>query len=70
MYSTTILAEENAKLYAASQRRRHKRDQRRQYIASARALQHHQRVVTVTFKDTRGLHVHKDRLETCKTLFY
>jgi hypothetical protein len=70
VYSTTILAEENTKLWAASQRQRRKRDQRRQYIASARALQHHQCVVTVTFKDTRGLQVDQDTLGTCKKPFY
>ena len=39
MQSATILAEENKKLRAASQRQQRKQDQRRQYIARGGALQ-------------------------------
>jgi hypothetical protein len=39
MQSATILAEENVKLRASSQRQRQKRQQRRQYIAQGGVLQ-------------------------------
>jgi hypothetical protein len=39
MQSATILAEENTKLRATSQRQRQKRQQRRQYIAQGGVLQ-------------------------------
>jgi hypothetical protein len=56
MQSATILAEENVKLRALSQRQRRKRQQRRQYIAQGGVLQAQEGQALVTEAE-RGVHV-------------
>jgi hypothetical protein len=56
MQSATILAEENVKLRASSQRQRRKRQQRRQYIAQGGVLQAQEGHALVTEAE-RGVHV-------------
>jgi hypothetical protein len=55
MQSATILAEENIKLRASSQRQRRKRQQRRQYIAYGSVLQAQEGQERVTEAE-RGVH--------------
>jgi hypothetical protein len=56
MQSATILAEENVKLRASSQRQRQKRQQRRQYIAHGGVLQAQEGLARVT-EAARSVHI-------------